>query len=69
MSLCKIFLISNSTFSFWGAILSNYKNVLYPDPWSYIHIPSKHLIPKDWVKLPNTVKYFKRKKSMYDLSL
>jgi len=69
MSLCEIFVISNSTYSFWGAFLSNYKYVLYPDPWSYVHSKSEYLIPKDWIKLPNTVKGFMRRKFFYNFEL
>lgn len=60
MSLCKIFMIANSSFSFWGAFLSDYTNIFYPEPWSRIHKASRHLFPTDWIKLPETVKIFKR---------
>jgi len=60
MSLCKIFMIANSSFSFWGAFLSDYTNVFYPEPWSHIHKESRFLFPTDWIKLPETVKIFKR---------
>lgn len=33
MSQCSQFVISNSSFSFWGAMLSQTNDVRYPDPW------------------------------------
>lgn len=33
MSRCQGIITSNSTFSFWAAILSNHENVVVPSPW------------------------------------
>lgn len=33
MSRCAAIITSNSTFSFWAAMLASHKNVIYPDPW------------------------------------
>lgn len=33
MSFCRRHIISNSSFSWWGAFLSGYKNVAYPSRW------------------------------------
>jgi hypothetical protein len=55
MSLCKSHIISNSTFSWWGARLSRYQDVISPLPWSYIHNPSAQLCPQGWRKINNAV--------------
>jgi hypothetical protein len=33
MSRCSAIITSNSTFSFWAAILATHNDVIYPDPW------------------------------------
>jgi hypothetical protein len=40
-------IIANSTFSWWGAILSKTKYVYYPSKW--IAMPIENLFPKHWV--------------------
>lgn len=52
MSLCKNNIISNSTFSYWGAILNtNYnKIIICPEKWSK-NIISKDYFPKNWIYL------------------
>lgn len=52
MSLCKHFIIGNSSFHWWGAWLSDNKNkfVITPNPWhkSYT-LPD--IVPSNWIKL------------------
>lgn len=54
MSKCKHSIITNSTFSWWGAWLNNNEDkvIISPKHWFANDIPSaKDIIPKDWVKL------------------
>jgi hypothetical protein len=55
MSNCRAHVISNSTFSWWGARLSNSHPVVAPSPWSFIHTPSDYLLPANWIVIPRTV--------------
>jgi hypothetical protein len=53
MSLCKLFIIPNSSFAWWSAYLSNSKtNVYYPEKWinGYPH-KIEYLFPKDWISI------------------
>ena len=53
MSLCKLFIIPNSSFAWWSAYLSNSKtNVFYPEKWvnGYPH-KIKNLCPNDWISI------------------
>jgi len=49
MSICKTHVISNSTFSWWGAWLSQSKEVYYPD-WQSGNYPNKDFYPESWIK-------------------
>ena len=53
MSSCKYFIIANSTFSWWGAYLSEYqqKIVICPEKWFNDNTDIKYLLPKQWIKL------------------
>lgn len=52
MSLCKHFIIANSSFSWWGAWLSTNKakTVIMPSPWIK-NVDCSGLYPKDWIVL------------------
>jgi len=52
MSLCKYFIIANSSFSWWGAWLSTYDNkiVICPRQWfGDASIDTTDLIPENWI--------------------
>ncbi|UUX96980.1 DUF268 domain-containing protein [Aquabacterium sp. J223] len=51
MSLCGRHVISNSSFSWWGAMLSGSDEVICPAPWSLQHTPSAELLPPRWKRL------------------
>lgn len=55
MSLCNNHIIANSTFSWWGSVLSESDNVIYPDEWSKIHVPSKSLFSENWIPISNSM--------------
>lgn len=55
---CTHNIISNSSFSWWGAWLNNNPNkiVICPDPWFGIakqHVDTSDLLPPEWIKLKN----------------
>ena len=54
MSMCRHHVISNSTFSWWAAWLSNSNNVVYPNRFDVINngactFPNKDFYPESWV--------------------
>lgn len=54
MSQCQHFVIANSTFSWWGAWLSEHpdKLVIAPDPWNDSEAVLADFLPPDWIALP-----------------
>lgn len=53
MSLCNHNIISNSTFSWWGAWLNKYKNkiIIAPEKWFRKHNHCFDIIPQNWLKI------------------
>ena len=53
MRLCQNYVISNSTFSWWGATLSHNENakVLYPQPWFKNAPTPNHLTAQPWIPI------------------
>lgn len=54
-TFCDRHVISNSTFSWWGAWLSEDKQVIYPNRWfgpALAEIPWRKMIPGAWIEVP-----------------
>tara|TARA_Y100001970_G_C14192419_1_gene836160 strand:+ start:1060 stop:1998 length:939 start_codon:yes stop_codon:yes gene_type:complete len=55
LSQCKHFIVTTSTFNWWGAWLSNYKNkiIIRPDDifFSNFRVNNRDFWPNDWIKL------------------
>jgi hypothetical protein len=53
MRLCQNYIISNSTFSWWGAALSHNENakVLYPEPWFKSAPTPNQLTTQPWIPI------------------
>lgn len=53
MSHCKMNIIANSTFSFWGAYLNNNGSrlVIYPQKWYNSKFEAPKIFPKGWIAL------------------
>ena len=58
MSNCKHFIITNSSFSWWGAWLSQNKNkiVLAPTPW-FNSFTKQDILCQDWIHLKTDMSY------------
>ena len=60
MSLCKKHIIANSTFSWWGAWLSNSRAVIYPLKWYKDKNKSSKDLPLEyWTGIENNIKELK----------
>lgn len=69
-SLATNNIISNSSFSWWGAWIndSSAKKVFYPTPWfgaHYSHYDTSDLCPDTWIALPNRSPFYYRLKSIW----
>ena len=57
MTLCQDHIIANSSFSWWGAWLSQQDKIIAPRNWfkdsKLEHLNTKDLIPNGWVKVDN----------------
>ena len=53
MSQCKHYILANSTFSFWGAMLndSEEKIVCIPEYWYNHPLENESYVPKEWIKI------------------
>lgn len=53
MTMCSGHIIANSSFSWWGAWLSNSKKIIAPSGWfdgsNNLHLDTSDLIPKEWM--------------------
>jgi hypothetical protein len=54
MSKGKAIITSNSTFSYWSALLSAHKNVIAPSKWFQAKEDPLDLIPPTWTQLEST---------------
>lgn len=55
MARCRAHVIANSSFSFWGAFLSDQRDVFYPDRWfgdPALQETMWDAIPKSWTQVP-----------------
>lgn len=54
MRICHGYIIANSTFSYWGAMLSKSANpiVIAPDPWFQNVKSPTEIVPDSWVRIP-----------------
>jgi hypothetical protein len=54
MSFCKHHIISNSSFSWWGAVLNTDDNAIVISPKKWTNTSPKTIALKDWIKIPVT---------------
>mgnify|MGYP001809903028 CR=1 FL=1 len=66
MSICGAHVISNSTFSWWGAALAKSRYVIYPDPWSFMHKTSSNFFPIHWIKVNDSVFFNESQKNYFE---
>ena len=56
MANCRMHVIANSSYSWWGAILSDSKGTIYPLPWSLLPGQSPSVFPKNWYSIDGVVR-------------
>jgi len=56
MSKCKHHILSNSSFSWWGAYLNQSKEkiVLAPDIWNNGYVDQPNIAPEAWIRFPTS---------------
>ena len=54
MSFCKHHIISNSSFSWWGAVLNTDENAIVISPNKWTNTSPKTIALNDWIKIPVT---------------
>lgn len=54
MSRCQHYILANSTFSFWGAMLNDTENkvVCTPEYWYNHPLENESYVPDEWIKIP-----------------
>jgi hypothetical protein len=55
MTKCKLHVIANSSYSWWGTLLSDSSLTVYPLPWSRIGTTSQSLFHQSWHPINNAV--------------
>jgi SAM-dependent methyltransferase len=55
MAQCRHHVISNSSYSWWGAMLADSRDVIAPLPWSLLSRPSPTLLPPHWRAVANAL--------------